>query len=280
MPSSLSLISRSHTDRFASCQQNMKASKDRTEQFMYTSTSGSNLPPSNRASSSSFPSTPSSSDGPRLRRTVHHHVPLGPESILNAPPPNRAQSTSPFTPHGGQQGAMSRTSLDGGGYAVDQKGKGRGDYLALNLEDAEGGRGAGGAQVMQMQMMEEQVRPKPDPLVAFTPNVLTEPLLCCLLALAGQLHPVEIDRDRDDRVDHCRARVHFWAARSHGRPAGRDSPADRRRRARHLNVRLPVRALLSLLCIGTLMKTFSLTAVGHAGTCKAQRANCSSTTPA
>lgn len=93
---------------------------------------------------------------------------------------------------------MSRTSLDGGGYAVDQKGKGRGDYLALNLEDAEGGRGAGGAQVMQMQMMEEQVRPKRDPLVAFTPSVLTEPLLCCLLALAGQLHSVEIDRDRDD----------------------------------------------------------------------------------
>lgn len=40
------------------------------------------------------------------------------------------------------------------------------------------------------------------------------------------------------------------------------------------------RALLSLLCIGTLMKTFSLTAFGYAGTYKAQRANCSSTTPA
>lgn len=165
----------------------MKASKDRTEQFMFTtSASASGMPAPNRASPSSPapPSSPSAApgattSGPRLRRppptnsssaaaTVSHADYYSgprydrPESILNAPPP--ARGPSPYAPSPGATGG--RPSLDGG-FAFDRKGKGRGDYLALDLEDAEGGRagpgGGGGAQGMQMQMMEEQVRPKPRP---------------------------------------------------------------------------------------------------------------------
>ncbi|KAL7414225.1 t-SNARE [Mrakia frigida] len=98
--------------------QNMKASKDRTEQFMYTTGAPASYAP-----------------------------PPGTQSILSQPPPNRSAYA---------QG--DETS----GNAVDKKGKGRGDYLALDMENAESGstggttgrEGAGG--FMQMQMMEEQ----------------------------------------------------------------------------------------------------------------------------
>jgi len=145
--------------------QNMKASKDRTEQFMYTSSGpASAMASSNRASSASSP-LDTGVAGPRLRRAngppsnpyADAHL-ARPESILNAPPPNRGGSPYAPSPVGGSTGG--RNSTDGG-YSVDRKGKGRGDYLALDLEDAEGGRGGaggGGAQGMQMQMMEEQVR--------------------------------------------------------------------------------------------------------------------------
>lgn len=154
--------------------QNMKASKDRTEQFMYTSSGpASAMASSNRASSASSPPVDTgAAAGPRLRRANGPPASSSsstnpyadayltrPESILNAPPPNRGGSPYAPSPAGGLTGG--RNSNDGG-YSVDQKGKGRGDYLALDLEDAEGGRGGavgGGAQGMQMQMMEEQVRP-------------------------------------------------------------------------------------------------------------------------
>lgn len=98
----------------------MKATRDRTSQF----------------TSSATPTSSSSQSH---------------QSILSQPPPSR--SKSPFVP-------SSRVSEDGGngGYEVDKKGKARGDYLALDMESAEdgrGGEGAGGFQ--QMQLVEEQV---------------------------------------------------------------------------------------------------------------------------
>lgn len=101
----------------------MKATRDRTSQFTSSS-------------------TPSSSQTPH-------------QSILSQLPPSRTKS--PFAPQG-------LNSLDGGesgGYEVDRKGKGRGDYLALDMESAENGRGEGGAGAggfQQMQLVEEQVR--------------------------------------------------------------------------------------------------------------------------
>lgn len=157
---------------------------------------------SNRASSacSSFDTGMA---GPRLRRAngppaTSPSNPYAdaylsrPESILNAPPPNRGSSPYAPSPIGGSTGG--RPSIDSG-YTVDRKGKGRGDYLALDLEDAEGGRGGagvGGAQGMQMQMMEEQVRQATSQSRLFLLSNCFSPFF------PGQLHPIALDRDRDD----------------------------------------------------------------------------------
>ncbi|CDZ96706.1 SNARE protein SED5/Syntaxin 5 [Phaffia rhodozyma] len=119
--------------------QNMKASKDRTEQFMYSASSSNSLAPA--------------------------------QSILNAPP-TRPSSTSPYAPSSLQPNGQSskassslpgsRSSIDGGsGFPIDKKGKGKGDYLALDMDRPQGGDGKPGSGqasggMQQMMMMEEQ----------------------------------------------------------------------------------------------------------------------------
>jgi hypothetical protein len=246
---------------------------------MYTSSGpASAMASSNRASSASSP-LDTGVAGPRLRRAngppsnpyADAHL-ARPESILNAPPPNRGGSPYAPSPVGGSTGG--RNSTDGG-YSVDRKGKGRGDYLALDLEDAEGGRGGaggGGAQGMQMQMMEEQVRTCESDSgrsrASLTPVIKTVPT--SPLLSSGQLHPVALDRDRDDRVDDRRARDHLLATCAHGGRAARDGPAHRRRHNRHPKVRRPsnppLPPLLTNLCTGP-----------PPATSRAPSASCSST---
>lgn len=114
--------------------QNMKESKDRTEQFMYSAATAANQAPTS-------PLTLPISVPPELIRPVL-------DSFLFS----STQRQDPMA--------------DGSSGQPDAKGKGRATpnngMLALDLESAEGGAGApngGGGAFQQMQLVEQQVRP-------------------------------------------------------------------------------------------------------------------------
>jgi syntaxin 5 len=110
--------------------QNMKESKDRTEQFMYSTTSAANQAPSSPLSDI------------RFWVIVAELIFVFSDSVLYS-----SQRSDPMG--------------DGSPSRFDSKGKGRaqqnGDVLALDLGSAEEGLGSQGA-FMQMQMVEQQVR--------------------------------------------------------------------------------------------------------------------------
>lgn len=109
--------------------QNMKESRERTEKFMYSTSSAASQTPPN----SMLFNPRNMASNPNLHSTSSQHDPMG---------------------DGSRSSSQSR---------LEGKGKGRapqnGDLLALNLDQAEeggGGQGGGGSAFMQMQLMEQQ----------------------------------------------------------------------------------------------------------------------------
>jgi syntaxin 5 len=111
----------------------MKESKDRTEQFMYsTAAAASQAPPS----SSIFQSLQDKAN------LAHKFDYFSSDSLL--------------------LGSQSSANGNGNPYKPDVKGKGRAqdsDVLALDIGAAEEGTAQNGGQFMQMQLVEQQVRP-------------------------------------------------------------------------------------------------------------------------
>lgn len=114
--------------------QNMKESKDRTEQFMHsTSAAASQAPPSTRPFYSCMFACPDKSQGSLLYGNSQRSDPMGDGSTFGA----------------------SRFDSKGKGRATPQNG----DILALDLGSAEEGTASqNGDAFMQMQLVEQQVR--------------------------------------------------------------------------------------------------------------------------